>query len=106
MQLRRLAVVLTLGLTLVLGACGGSEDDGDDDTASGPDAGAATVDAAGGGSIAFMEQCDPEDDQCETDLVCFNFNSRGPHCTHACTVDSDCAAPSPGCNNMGVCKAP
>lgn len=56
--------------------------------------------------IAFMETCNPADDQCADDLQCFSFNNKGPLCTHTCTDDVDCEAPSTGCNNMGVCKAP
>jgi hypothetical protein len=55
---------------------------------------------------AFMEPCDVDDDRCAEDTFCFGFNSRGPHCTHECTGDEQCAAPSPGCTNMGLCKAP
>ncbi len=87
-----------LAVMLSLGACAKQTND-----QSGPDADvAAAVDAGAPG--AFMSQC-TEDSECETNL-CFPFNSKGPHCTHECTVDEDCADPSPGCNNKGVCKAP
>jgi len=90
-------VILTLGVGVA--ACG----DGDDGGGDAPDANA-------GGSLQFMEMCELTDDQCDrsdrTDMVCFNFNNKGPHCTHPCSGDPDCDNPSPGCNNMGVCKAP
>ena len=60
-----------------------------------------------GGSTAllpFMAECE-EDPQCETG-VCHPFNAKGPHCSHACEMDADCEQPSPGCNMMGICKAP
>ena len=88
-----------LAIALLAGACttgGGSEPTPPD----GP------VPSGDGGLIPFMEACTLGiDEQCDTGL-CFDFNTKGPHCTHACAVDTDCAAPSPGCNGMGVCKAP
>jgi hypothetical protein len=78
-------------LVCLILAC--SEDDG----SGGPDA-AAT------GDLPFLAACTASE-QCATGL-CFNFNSRGLHCTHACESGAECAAPSPGCNNMNVCKAP
>jgi hypothetical protein len=57
-----------------------------------------------GGLLGFMETC-AADSECETGY-CHNFNAKGPKCTMSCQVDSDCPCPSPGCNMMGVCKAP
>jgi len=89
-----IAVALSFGAI----ACG-IEDDGD--TTPRPDAS-----VSGSGTIPFMASCHPADDQCLDHLVCFEFNRKGPHCTHACTDDDQCEAPSPGCNGKGVCKAP
>lgn len=61
----------------------------------------------GGGSdglLGFMETC-TEDQECETGL-CHKYNAKGPKCTIPCQADGDCPCPSPGCNMMGVCKAP
>lgn len=60
----------------------------------------------GGGSLLlpFMSECE-EDAECETGM-CHPFNAKGPHCSHTCSMDADCESPSPGCNMMGVCKAP
>jgi hypothetical protein len=71
-----------------------------------PDGGADSgTDAAGdGGLLPFMSPC-TTNEMCDTNL-CFNFPSRGPHCTKTCTSDTDCPAPSPGCNPQGVCRAP
>jgi hypothetical protein len=56
--------------------------------------------------LPFMAECSVgEHERCDTGL-CFDFNAKGPHCTHACEVDADCEPPSEGCNGMGVCKAP
>lgn len=58
----------------------------------------------GGGKLPFMSEC-MIDEECETGL-CYFFNAKGPHCSSYCGADADCPPPSPGCNNMGVCKAP
>jgi hypothetical protein len=95
------ALLLSLGLA-ALAAAGCGADDGDDDTTG-------AVDAGGGDApsdLPFMSECDPALMNCADDLTCFSFNAKGPHCTHDCTLDTDCEAPSGGCNNMGVCKAP
>ena len=115
--MRALITAIVFASSLALVGCGSEEGDDSGDDAPAPDAGVVQVDAAaqvdaGAAStdaapgLGFMEMCDPADDACGADLVCFNFNSRGPHCTHSCTVDADCEEPSRGCNNMGVCKAP
>jgi len=104
--------ILALALAGALVACG-TESDGPEvdhgpdagDSAGAPDAGVDSPDGAAA-ELGFMESCDPADDLCAPDLTCFNFNSRGPYCTHDCGTDDDCPAPSRGCNNMGVCKAP
>lgn len=72
------------------------------------DAGPQAADAAASGPLAFMSECNPADDQCDADndQFCFSFNSKGPRCTHSCSAPEECEAPSTGCNNMGVCKAP
>ena len=59
--------------------------------------------ADGGAGSGGMGNCDPS---ASPALICFIFPNRGNYCTHTCTVATDCAAPSPGCNGMGVCKAP
>lgn len=76
-----------------------------DEGSSGPpaDASPATQDA-GVGELPFMAEC-TSNDQCATGL-CFNFNAKGPRCTHACMAAAECEAPSPGCSGMHVCKAP
>ena len=56
--------------------------------------------------LPFMAECPLGDNASCASGLCFEFNSKGPHCTHACTLDTDCEAPSPGCSGMGVCKAP
>ena len=70
--------------------------------------GAAPTGGAGGTGgaalLGFMETC-TEDEECESGL-CHNYNAKGPKCTIPCQSDGDCPLPSPGCNNMGVCKAP
>ena len=75
----------------------------DADPVDQPDAG--MIDDSGG-EPTFMEPCDVSDDACQEPYFCFNYNSKGPHCTTECTRDDQCEAPSTGCNMMGVCKAP
>ena len=102
----RLAAAVLFAACAALGACSDSGTSGPDaQAAAGPDAQAASgPDAAA--KLPFMSQCTlGMNDACETGL-CFDFNSKGTYCTHACSTDADCEDPSPGCNGMGVCKAP
>jgi hypothetical protein len=57
-----------------------------------------------GSLLPFMSACG-KNEECETGL-CFNFPSKGPHCTRSCTQPTDCPPPSLGCNPQSVCKAP
>jgi hypothetical protein len=68
-----------------------------------PDADPGAPDA---GPAAYLEPCVLQPDNCDAPEMCFMFNNKGPHCTHTCSVATDCAAPSPGCSGMGVCKVP
>jgi hypothetical protein len=95
---------LLVALFLSLGALAGC-DSGDDPT-TGSDPPARTSDQVGGDTPGFLSACDPGQDQCGQGLTCFQFNTKGPLCTHACSGPADCEPPSPGCNNKGVCKAP
>lgn len=52
----------------------------------------------------LLAACEKNED-CASGL-CFAFNAKGQRCSKACTSASDCPAPSPGCNNLGICKAP
>jgi hypothetical protein len=90
MTLRALLASLALAC---LAACGG----GDDQDLDLPDV-----------AVGYMELCNPDlEPAClEASDTCFSFNMKGPHCTRDCDGPEDCPAPSTGCNNMGVCKAP
>lgn len=102
MSFRRLLPFLAVLALFAFGACTTGDDVSDPGT---PDAAASAADAGpDGGLLPFMSACE-ENEDCESGL-CFAFNAAGPHCTHSCTVDTDCEAPSPGCNGMGVCKRP
>lgn len=92
--------------------CSPSGDDHGACDCSGATPGAESMDAGAAGDSgpaeagalgAFLADCAVHAD-CESD-VCFNFTSKGPHCTRACSADAECPAPSPGCSHMGVCKA-
>jgi hypothetical protein len=80
-----------------------------------PEAGveAAVPDGGGGeggeaGGLAFMDPCStaPGAPKCPPGDTCFDFPAKGPHCSHPCSVATDCPPPSPGCNNQGECKSP
>lgn len=74
-----------------------------------PDAGDEASTGDGGpcgdpANLGFLCPCS-DSSKCES-KVCNTFPSRGMFCTHACTKDTDCAAPSPGCTPKGLCKVP
>jgi hypothetical protein len=82
-------------------------DEGDaygDCVCEGDPVGGGNGEGGGGALLPFMSECE-EDEECDTG-VCHDFNAKGPHCSHACEMDTDCEQPSPGCNMMGICKAP
>jgi hypothetical protein len=76
--------------------------------AAAPGDAASSNDLAGAdasGLLPFMARC-TDNGQCASGL-CHPYPARGASfCTIPCTRDGDCPAPSPGCNGMGVCKAP
>src|SRR5687767_4140489 len=111
------ALIILLAVAAAAPACSSSDDDGDGDGGDGdgdgngdgdvdggPDADASA--ACQGSPLGFMCPCDLADDQCDeaNDDTCYNFNAKGAHCTRSCEGPQDCPEPSPGCNNMGVCK--
>jgi hypothetical protein len=77
----------------------GDRDDGGDASIVGPPDVAA--DAT---NLPFMAPCD-SNPQCASG-ICYDFVVKGYFCTTMCTADTDCPAPSPGCNGMGFCRAP
>ncbi len=70
------------------------------------EAGEGSADASGG--LVFMSPCStaPGSPQCPKGTSCDDFPAKGPHCSKPCAEATDCPPPSPGCNMMGVCKAP
>jgi hypothetical protein len=66
------------------------------------------TEGGGGGGLVFMSACSlaAGSPQCPAGTSCDDFPAKGPHCSKPCKVATDCPAPSPGCNMMGVCKAP
>jgi hypothetical protein len=89
------------GASAASSSASGSGTGGSDGGAGGKDAGG---DAADGGLLPFMSPC-TANAQCETGL-CWNFPTKGSHCSKMCATDADCPPPSPGCNPQGVCRAP
>ena len=77
-------------------------------TTDGPIADLGGAPSADGGKLPFLSQCS-SNNQCEGG-VCGNFPAKGAmFCSRPCTVATaaaDCPAPSPGCNNMGICRVP
>ena len=65
----------------------------------------ADADAPGVSSkLPFMSTC-TTNEECESGN-CHLFSMQGSFCTQSCKVITDCPAPSTGCNNRGICKAP
>lgn len=62
----------------------------------------------GGPVLEFMCPCSMAAGapQCPSGDSCYPYPSKGPHCSHPCKSNLDCASPSPGCTPMGECKAP
>jgi len=90
---------------LTTGPASGAASGGAGQGGGGAAAGAAAAGGAGGApKKGFLEDC-TLDEECETGL-CQNFPSKGPKCSQLCSSPADCPPPSPGCNMMGVCKAP
>ena len=77
-----------------------------------PEAGVeASVSSDGGmgdGGLMFMSPCSMASGSppCPPGTSCDDFPAKGPHCSKRCKEATDCPSPSPGCNMMGVCKAP
>lgn len=96
-------------LLLLMPACGDQDASDSEESAADGDMCAPvteTVTPPEGATLEFMAECVPgQDSQCKTG-TCFDFTSRGPHCTAACTQACECPPPSGGCSNRGVCKAP
>lgn len=59
---------------------------------------------SGTGNLAVTCPCTSNSDCASND--CYPFPSRGLFCTQACTKDTDCPPPSPGCTPKGFCKVP
>lgn len=72
-----------------------------DGTTPGVDGGGADA-AADSGKRALFEEC-AESDDCASEL-CFEYGMGQRRCTKTCSTASECPAPSPGCNNKGVCR--
>jgi hypothetical protein len=113
-----IALALAMAGAALLGAACTVGDEGGGDHTGG--ASNHTMDGGGGSGIdadtacaasdptPYMCPCQLEDDTCAAASgdLCWDFRAKGAHCTHACEVDGDCPAPSAGCNDKGVCKAP
>jgi hypothetical protein len=100
-------VVLALPLLFCI-ACSDDPAPPSADAAATADAAANQPDAMPGAAIGYLQPCDTATDLCDAtmNLQCFAFNNKGPHCTHSCTGNGDCEAPSTGCSGMNVCKVP
>lgn len=90
---RIVLVVMLLSLPLWLVACG--EEGGD----TGADAAPMCM-----GTLELYSTC-TESTECDS-CLCYTYNQGAMICSKACELDTDCPAPSTGCNNMGVCKRP
>lgn len=87
------------------GGTGGGAGQGGAAGQGGSGGGASTGGAGGSGSLLpFMAECTMSS-QCAT-MLCFQYNTGPMLCSKQCANDGECPAPSPGCNNMGICKKP
>jgi hypothetical protein len=98
-QVLCLVVVLAIFTVATVQGCGNS---GDKMGTTGTTTSSSTTGT--GGSLAFLAACDPTNNQCMSQYVCFNFPAFGNFCTKTCNSGADCPSPSPGCNGMGYCK--
>jgi hypothetical protein len=73
-----------------------------------PEAASDAAEPEGDGGLSFMSPCSTAvgAPQCPPGTSCDDFPAKGQFCSKPCKVAMDCPAPSPGCNMMGVCKAP
>lgn len=74
----------------------------------GPDAASDDDGSGGDGGLSFMSVCStqPGSLPCPPGTSCDDFPAKGQFCSKPCSLATDCPPPSPGCNMMGVCKAP
>jgi hypothetical protein len=65
-------------------------------------------DSGGDGGLSFMSSCSTAagSPPCPPGTSCDDFPAKGQFCSKPCTEATDCPPPSPGCNMMGICKAP
>ena len=73
---------------------GGAAGDG------GPNGGS---DGSTDGGAGLLGPCLVNED-CTSRLCHYYLGKGASFCTKPCTSDGDCPAPSPGCNQMGVCR--
>ena len=102
--MRWLILVMCLGLA----ACGGDDEPAPDAMALGPDADPSAPDAGASacmGTTPLYDSC-TTNEECADFCLCYTFGMGQMICTKACTMDTDCPAPSPGCNGMGICRRP
>jgi hypothetical protein len=101
----KFAAIVVLSFVATLAACDAGKSSGPD-AAVVIDSPAGTVDAPAGVAPKYMASCSLTGTACEMPYKCYNFNSKGPHCSKTCSAAGDCPAPSTGCSNMGICKVP
>ncbi len=102
--MKAVLLIVILGLAVGVG-CGGGDDAPPVDATPTADASFGALDAAGTcGATPLYQACTGNDD-CSS-CLCHSYNAAGLLCSKSCMRDEDCEAPSPGCNNMGVCKRP
>lgn len=75
---------------------GDRDDGGGLPTVGRPDASADAM------NLPFGAEC-LDNAQCQSN-ICFYYRVKGQFCTHFCSCDSDCPAPSLGCGGQGVCR--
>ena len=91
---------LLIATAALLGACSGDDAPTPIDAAATVDASATDGGSVCGGTTAYLGTCAMDNDCVSCTCKSFGHSSI---CTQACTVDTDCPAPSGGCST-GFCR--
>lgn len=124
--LSRILFLALVGSAWMLGACSGEDGDdagsssgatsssGGSSSSSGSSSGTSSSSSSSSGdaasaNVAFAGACEAPGAQsnCAEGLTCRDYPNKGKSlCTHPCSGDADCEAPSGKCGGQGFCAFP